>query len=72
MFILPASRSMKDNIRSGFDEKGKRYTAFKHSMQSLLWRVAFEFSLHVWNFCTIYVFLESNDVMKESNKCYYF
>jgi hypothetical protein len=45
---------------------------FRHSMHSLLWRVAFEISLHVWNFHTVYVFLESNDVVKESNKCYIF
>jgi hypothetical protein len=40
--VLPTSRSMEDNIRSGFDEGEERYMAFRHSMQSLLWRVAFE------------------------------
>jgi hypothetical protein len=68
--VWPASRSMEDNIRFGFDKGGERYTAFTHTMQSLLWRVAFEISFHVWNFCTIYVFLETNDIIKKSNKCY--
>jgi hypothetical protein len=45
--VLPASWSMEDNVRSNFDEGGERYTAFRRIMQSLLWRVAFEFSLHV-------------------------
>jgi hypothetical protein len=26
---------------------------------------------HVWNFCTVYVFLDNNFVIKESNKCYH-
>jgi hypothetical protein len=54
--VWPASRSMEDNIRSYFDKGGERYTAFRRSMQSLLWHVAFEISLHVWNFHAIYVF----------------
>jgi hypothetical protein len=63
--VLPASRSMEDNVRSRFDEGGERYSAFRCSMQSLLWRIAFEISLHVWNFCTIYVFCK---VMMSSRK----
>jgi hypothetical protein len=54
--VLPESLSMEDNVGFGFDEGGEKYIAFRHSMQSLLWPIAFEFSLHVWNFCTIYVF----------------
>jgi hypothetical protein len=68
--VWPTSRSMEDNARSSFNKVGERYTTLRRSMQSLLWCVAFEISLHVWNFCTIYVFLESNDVVKKSNKCY--
>jgi hypothetical protein len=68
--VWPASRSMEDNVRSGFNKEGERYTAFTRTMQSLLWHVAFEISFHVSNFCTVYVFLESKDIIKESNKCY--
>jgi hypothetical protein len=67
--VLPALRSTEDNVRSGFDGGGERYKAFRRSIQSLLWCVAIEISLHVWNFCTVFVFLESNDIVKESNKC---
>jgi hypothetical protein len=68
--VWPASRSMEDNVRSGFDKGGERYTAFKCTMQSLLWHIAFEISFHVWNFRIVHVFFESNGVIKESNKCY--
>jgi hypothetical protein len=39
--------------------------------KSLLWGVVFEIILHVWNFRTVYVFLDSNLIVKESNKCYH-
>jgi hypothetical protein len=68
--VCPASRSMEDSVRSGFDKGGERYMAFTRTVQSLLWRVVFEIILHVWNFCTVYVFLDRNDVIKESNKHY--
>jgi hypothetical protein len=70
--VWPTSQSMEDSVSSYFDKGGERYTAFRRSMQSLLWHVAFEISLHVWNFRAVYVFLEINDVVKESNKCYIF
>jgi hypothetical protein len=30
-----------------------------------------EIIMHVWNLCTVYVFLDSKIVIKESNKCYH-
>jgi hypothetical protein len=54
--VWPTLRSMEDNTRSYFDKGGERYMTFRHSMQSLLWHIAFEISLHVWNFRSIYVF----------------
>jgi hypothetical protein len=63
--VWPVSRSMEDNVGSGFDKGGERYTAFTRSMQSLLWRVAFEISLHAWNFCINMYFLK---VMMSSRK----
>jgi hypothetical protein len=68
--VWPALRSMEVNVRSDFDKGGERYTTFTHTMLYLLWRVAFQINFHVWNFCTVYVFLETNDNVKESNKCY--
>jgi hypothetical protein len=54
--VLPASRSMEDNVRSDFNEGGERYMAFRCTILSLLWHIAFEIRFHVWNFCTVYVF----------------
>jgi hypothetical protein len=68
--VWPTSWSMEDSIRSSFDKGGERYTSFTCIVQSLLWHVVFEIILHVWNFHTVYVFLDRNDVIKESNKCY--
>jgi TRAP-type mannitol/chloroaromatic compound transport system permease small subunit len=45
--------------------------AFIRIGKSLLWGVIFEIIMHVWNFHTRYVFLDSSFVIKKSNKCYY-
>jgi hypothetical protein len=33
--------------------------------------IIFEIIMHIWNFHTVYVFLDSNFVVKGSNKCYH-
>jgi hypothetical protein len=40
-------------------------------VKSLLWGIVFEIIMHVWNFCTVYVLLDNNFIVKESNKCYH-
>jgi hypothetical protein len=40
-------------------------------VKPFLWGIVFEIIVHVCNFCTIYVFLDYNFIVKESNKCYH-
>jgi hypothetical protein len=68
--VWPASRSMKASVRSGFD-KGWKDTSIIRIGKSLLWGVVFEIIMHVWNFHSANVFLDSNFVVKESNKCHH-
>jgi hypothetical protein len=44
---------------------------FIRIMKSLLWGIVSEIIMHAWNFCTVYVFLDNNFIIKESNKCYH-
>jgi hypothetical protein len=39
--VWPASRSMEDSERSGFDRGGKTHTSFISIWKSLLWGVVF-------------------------------
>jgi hypothetical protein len=51
--------------------KRERHMTFIRIGKSLLWGVVSEIIMHVWNFRTIYVFLDNNFIIKESNKCYH-
>jgi hypothetical protein len=44
---------------------------FIRTVKSLLWGIVFEIIMHVWNFRTVYVFLDRNFIVKKSNNCYH-
>jgi hypothetical protein len=46
--------------------------AFIHIVKSLLWGIVFQIIMHIWNFRTVYVFLDNTFIGKESNKYYHF
>jgi hypothetical protein len=69
--VLPASRSMEDNIRSSLDEGGERYTTFRRICSLYCGALHLKLAC-MYGIFVPYMFLESNYVVKESNRCYIF
>jgi hypothetical protein len=74
--VWHASRSMEDSERFGFDKGGKTHNFHKylevfimgHCLLNHHGCMECSHRLNVWNFCIIYVFLDNNFIIKESNK----
>jgi hypothetical protein len=74
--VWPASRSMENSKRSGFDRGGKTHDFHKYLEVFIVGHcflnhhecMECSHRLDVWNFHTVYVFLDNNFIIKESNK----